>query len=138
MKRALSQIAVIVMLGGGLVAVTGGAAEAACPYTGCVPTRTRVNVANAPVVQGEKAKVCIQVVTSGSGVPRGHAKVSVRRNVGGFFWVDTKRYPGKRTCFTTPNLRRAGKYAVRASFYAAPGSVFGNSSNVTALHVRRR
>lgn len=137
MKRLLIGIATATLLGGGLAAVSAETANAACPYTGCVPTNTTVTVPNAPVAKGGKAKICVKVATSGSGKARGQVNVSVKKRSGtGLVFTDSKKYEGK-TCFRTGPLTKPGKYIVRASFQASSKSPFGDSDNSTVFRVTK-
>jgi hypothetical protein len=136
MKRLITGMAAATLMAGGLLGVSAESANAECPYTGCVPTSTTVTVPNAPVAQGGKAKICVKVSTSGSGKAKGRVGVVVKKRSGGSVFTDSKRYDG-RTCFTTGNLDKPGRYLVRASFQAAASSAFGDSDNATAFNVKR-
>lgn len=134
MKRLMIGIAATTLLGGGLVATSAETAQAACPYTGCVPTSLTIQIPNAPVAKGGKAKICIKVSTSGSGQPKGRVNVAVRKRSGGPVFADSKKYEGK-TCFRTGKLRGPGKYLVRAVYQASASGAFGDSSNSAAFRV---
>jgi len=136
MKRLITGMAAATLMAGGLLGVSAESANAECPYTGCVPTNTTVTVPNAPVAQGGEAKICVRVSTSGSGEAKGRVGVAVKKRSGGVVFTDSKRYDG-RTCFTTGNLDKPGKYVVRASFQARSSSPFGDSDNSTAFRVTR-
>jgi hypothetical protein len=138
MKRTIIGLTAATLMGGGLVGISADTASAVCPYTGCVPTATTVRVVNAPIHRGDQAKICIRVRTAGNGQPRGHVKVAVVRNNGGFRWFNARRYDGGRSCFVTPALHKRGKYIVRGGYEAAARSAFDDSDNITAMFVRRR
>ena len=137
MKRMIVGIATATLIGGGFAAVSAESASAACPYTGCVPTTTRVEVTNAPLSRGDKAKICVSVSTTGSGAAVGRVNVSVKRTKGGFRYLDSKTYNDERECFTTQKIKKLGKYVVRANFEAKSGSAFGDSDQYTAFKVRK-
>jgi hypothetical protein len=137
MKRLIVGLLAAVLTAAGLTGISAGSATAACPYTGCVPTSTRVTVPNAPIQVGGKARICVKVATAGNGRPHGRVSIAVTRNRGGFRYTDTKGYHG-RTCFTTPELNKRGKYTVRGSFEAFASSVFGDSDNKVPFRVVKR
>lgn len=136
MKKIISGLFVAVLLGAGLVAVSGGSAVAA-PYPGTVYTGTHIGAPN-HVRKGHRAKICTKVTTDGNGRPQGHVTLKVIRARGGFRYVDTKSYNGERQCFRTPRLKLRGQYTVKVAFDRKPGSVYKDSDNRTSMKVIRR
>lgn len=137
MKRLIIGLISAVLMAAGLVGVSGSSASAVCPYTGCVKTSTAVTVPNSPVTKGGKAKICVSVKTAGNGAPKGRVGVSVKRTKGGYSFVNNKKYSGGQVCFKSTTLNRAGRYAVRASFFPGANTSFGPSKNSAAFRVVR-
>ncbi|GAA1145516.1 hypothetical protein [Nocardioides aquiterrae] len=137
MKRMIIGLAATTLMGGGLVAVSAETAHAACPYTGCVDTFTRVSAPDT-VKKGRTAKICVKVTTGGNGKPKGRVTVRVTRGVGGYHFVDSKPYDGGRECFRTTKLTKVGKYVVKANFDRKAGSGFKDSDQRTDFRVTRR
>lgn len=139
MKQLVIGLVTATLTGGLLVGVSAGTARAGdCGYTsGCGGTLTSVIVANDPVVRGTSAKICVRVRTAGSGRPKGRVDVVVRKRNGHDVFTGSKKYEGRARCFTTPELRRTGKYLVRAVFRPMRPSPFGGSTNSTVFRVVR-
>jgi len=137
MTKIYSTLIAAVMMAAGLVAFGTGPANAACPYSGCVPTKTAIE-APGKVVSGSRAKICVRVSTDGNGQPKGTVSVKVARNNGGFSFSDAKKYDSSKACFTTPKLKKKGKYSIAAHFVKKPGSRWKNSSDSDNFRVVRR
>lgn len=136
MKRLIIGLIAAVMMCAGLVGVSSTSANATCPYTGCVKTKTKVTVPNAPVKKGHKAKVCVRVTTNGNGTPKGRVTATVvKKSDGALMWSRTKQYKGGKLCFTTPKLMKKGEYSARGVFAPYSSSVFGSSRGSTTFKV---
>ena len=135
MKKLFAGIIATFLMGAGLVGISGEAAQAACPYTGCVRTYTHVNASD--TVRGGHSRICVRVTTASGQEPKGQITIRVTKSVGSYRFIDSKRYNGPRTCFTTPRLRKPGKYVVGAFFDRKPGSPFKDSDNRTTFRVKR-
>ena len=133
MKRLIVGLISALLMTAGLVGVSQVPASA-CPYTGCVPTTTRVTVPNAPVARGTRAKVCVRVTTPGSGVPQGRVTATVLGN-NGWMWSATKKYRGGQICFTSRKIKRAGEYSARGIFSPFSSSPFGSSRGSKSFRV---
>ena len=137
MKKLLGALVAAVMMAAGLVTFAMSPANAACPYSGCVPTYTHIN-APSPVEKGSRNRICVRVTTDGNGTPKGQVSINVVRSNGGFRFVDSKEYTGDRECFRTPVLEKIGKYVVEAKFDRKPGSRWQDSDNRESFRVVRR
>lgn len=133
MKKLLFGLFAALMMATGLVGVSAGGAQAACPYTGCVDTTTSAN-GPSRVTKGEAAEFCVRVGTGGEGRPRGTVTMNIARVKGHFAYTATKPYHGKR-CFGTPALNKLGFYRVR--FHFEGKGAYGNSNDWTNFRVRR-
>ncbi len=138
MKRLIVGMIAGLLMFAGLAAVSAESANAVCPYTGCVKTATQVRVTNAPVKQGQKARVCVRVITAGNGTPTGRVSIAVTRTNGGYKYFDSKNYRGGQTCFKTSSIQKRGRYIVLAKYQPGARTIFGASNNSTAFRVKRR
>lgn len=136
MKKTFVGLFSAALMGAGLVGVSAGPADAACPYTGCVDTYTRI-FAPDTVERGHTARICTKVTTGGNGRPKGRVTLGVQRSRGGFHFTDTKPYEAPRTCFTTPKLGKLGKYVINMRFDRRPGSGFKDSDQTDGFRVVR-
>lgn len=136
MKRLIIGLAATTLMSGGLAAVSAEAANAACPYTGCVETYTKVSAPDT-VPQGQRARICVKVTTGGSGRPKGRVTILVQKSVGYYHFTDSSPYDGGRECFTTTRLNKLGKYVVKANFDRKAGSGFKDSDQRTTFRVVR-
>ena len=136
MKKMMIGLFSATLMGAGLVGVSTAPAQAACPYTGCVDTFTRVSAPDT-VERGERARICAKVTTGGNGRPKGRVTLDVQRSRGGFHFIDTKTYDAPRTCFSTPKLRKLGKYVINMRFDRRPGSGFKDSDQTDEFRVVR-
>jgi len=134
MKRLIVSLAATTLMGAGLVGVSAETASAACPYTGCVDTHTKVSASD--VKQGQRATVCVKVTTGGNGQPKGRVGVVVVKKNHGYRFTDSKKYDGGRTCFKTDKLRGPGKYLVRANFEGK--GAFNDSDGSTTFKVKKK
>lgn len=132
MKRLIIGLISAVLMTGGLVGVSESA-NAVCPYTGCVETRTHVSVPNAPVRKGHKATVCVRVSTSGNGTPRGRVTATVKGP--GLHWSRTRQYTGGAVCFTTRKIRKTGQYSARGIYSPYQSTPFKSSRGKAGFRV---
>lgn len=137
MKKMLTGLFVAIMMVSGLVAFSSTSATAACPYTGCVKTFTKID-APKKVKRFDSARIGVKVTTNGNGVPVGRVTLVVERSKGGFKFVDTKKYDGGKVFFRTPDLNRLGKYDVTAKFDGKAGSAYKDSADRDKFKVVRR
>ncbi len=135
MQRMFAGLIVMLMMAAGLVGVSGSSANAACPYTGCIRTNTRVNADD--VEQHRRATIVVRVTTSSNRQPRGQVTVRVKRRHGGYFFLDSTIYRGGKVYVRTDRLHKPGKYIVKAIFDRKPGSPYRDSDNRTTFRVRR-
>ena len=136
MKKYLGSLIAAIMMAAGLVAFTGTTATAACPYTGCIETSTRVTAQN-PVERFHRAHIDVKVTTGGNGVPKGRVTIFVRRALGGYKFTDSMVYTGGEVTFTTTKLAKLGKYIATVRFDRKAGSAFTDSDNVDTFRVVR-
>ena len=136
MRRTFAALIAMIMMAAGLVAVSGSTATAACPYTGCVRTNTKVNADD--VKRHRKATIVVKVTTSSNKQPKGQVTVRVKRRHGGYFFVDSTRYRGGKVYFRTDKLHKRGKYIVKAVYDRKPGSPYQDSDNRTTFRVKGR
>lgn len=137
MTKFYSTLIAAVMMAAGLVAFGTSPANAACPYSGCIPTSTVINAPHR-VHKGDRAKICIHVGTDGNGQPKGRVTITVVRGKGGFEFTDSKKYDDSKECFKTPKLRKKGNYIIKARFDKKPGSRWKDSDNRAEFRVVRR
>lgn len=138
MKQLFAGLITVLMMAAGLVTLSAATASAACPYTGCVQTSTRISAPNR-VVKNRKARICARVGTAGNGRPRGRVSVSLVRAGGGYRWSNDRATGGRyRVCFSTPRLRKLGRYVVRARYDARADSAYRDSRDRDSLRVVRR
>ena len=136
MQKFFASLIAAVVMTAGLVAFSGGTATAA-PYTGTVPTSTRIDAPNTVKIN-RRATVGVKVTSNGNAEPKGRVTISVTRALGGYRFTDNRAYTGSRINFTTTKLRKLGKYIVRVKFDRKPGSVFMDSDNTDTFKVVRR
>lgn len=137
MKKLLAVMISAVMMAAALVTFSSTSANAACPYTGCIETFTKIGAPDR-VQRGDRARICGKVTTDGNGRPKGKLFLILRRSKGGFKFTDAKRYNDKRECFRTPKLRKRGNYTIKMSFERKAGSAFEDSDQTAELRVVRR
>lgn len=136
MKKLIAAIFVALLTTAGLVATSTGAAQAACPYTSCVVTKTNLTVP-ATVKAGRKASISVKVTAQGNLQPVGKVVVTIKGK--GFKQTLSKAVSGERTfSFVTRSLKKPGKYTVSAAYAPKPGSVFKASSAIKSFRVVRR
>lgn len=140
MKKFFASILVAMLMAAGLVATTGGSAQAACPYTGCIATNTKVNAPNDDVARHNFARIRVRVKAPGSNAePTGQIKVVVRRKADGeVYYRERKAYEGGKLVFITPKLHKLGKYFVVARFRPPANSVFTRSTGTDSFRVVRQ
>jgi len=137
MQKFIASLVAAFMMAAGLVAFSGSSATAACPYTGCIKTYTKID-APAHVKRGNRAKIGVRITTAGNGTAKGRVTLSVKKKTGGYHFIDNKKYTGGKIWFTTTKLRKLGKYVVLATFDRKPESAFKDSDNTDAFRVVRR
>lgn len=133
MKKLFLGLITALLMATGLVGVSAGGAQAACPYTGCVDTSPSVD-GPSRVAKGESARFCVTVGTDGEGKAKGWVTMRIQRAKGKFGYTATKPYRGER-CFGTPSLNKLGYYRVR--FHFEGKGAYRNSNEWTSFRVRR-
>lgn len=132
MKKLIAALFAAVLMSMGLVGFSTGAATAACPYTGCIPTSTSAS----GVVDGKFLTVTAEVSTAGNGSPKGTFKiVADRRGPVGF----------KSRGGSVQNaddglklkLQRAGTWDVTVTYIPATNSIYESSSTTFTVVVRQ-
>jgi hypothetical protein len=137
MRKILGALLAALMLAASLVAFAGSPAQAACPYTGCIATNTKVN-APGVVMKGHSARITVKVFAAGNASPKGRVTLKVQRRAGGFTFVDSKNYSGGKISFNTGRLWIKGKYIATAIFKKKAGSRWNSSSDTDTFRVNRR
>ena len=137
MQKFIASLIAAFLMAAGLVAFSGTSATAACPYTGCIKTYTKID-APAKVKRGNRAKIGVRITTAGNGTAKGRVTISVKRKTGGYHFVDSKKYTGDKVWFRTSKLQKRGKYIILATFDRKPESAFKDSDNTDAFRVVRR
>jgi hypothetical protein len=138
MGKLFTGLIAVIFMAGGLTALNVSAAQAACPYTGCIDTTCHADNINNPRV-GNPAKVKFRVGTAGNGAARGpvsfvYKRVSNGNTVGSY----TRSYTGpgwERYAFGS--LPR-GKYVVRVHFNSSRNSSYENCRDSFRQTVRPR
>ncbi len=135
MKKILSAIIMTALVSLGLVAVSSGPANAACPYTACINTVTSVKT---PAQRQARKAIPVKVTVTAPGnvVPNGIVTVAITKNGKGVY-QSSQPYAGGRVTFVTQSLRK-GTYNVTAYFTANPSSVFNSSSATTSFIIKKR
>ena len=87
-----------VLISAGLAAFVGSPAQAACPYTGCIDTNTKISAPDSVKV-GKTAKIGVRVTSAGNAEPKGRVTVKVQRRNGGYSFIDSKKYSGGKVTF---------------------------------------
>ena len=136
MRKILGALVVAVMMAASLVAFSGSTAQAACPYTGCIQTRTHATAPGA-VHKGDRAKVKVKVTAHGNSHPKGRVMIKITRRGGGYSFVDVAPYSGGKLVFKTGHLKKKGKYIVTVFFKKNPGSRWLSSADSTSFRVKR-
>ena len=138
MGKMLSGMIAVIFMAGGLTALNISAAEASCPYTGCIDTTCHADNLNNPRV-GNPARVRFRVGTGGNGAARGDVLFSYERPSGLIEAQYHKRYVGPgwdRYAFS--GIPR-GKYIVRVRFNSRPdNSAYDNCRTSFRQTVRPR
>lgn len=137
MRKLVSGTAAAVMLTAGLAATSGSTATAVAPYPHSVPTATKVSAPDR-IERGERLRFGVNVVTQGNADPKGRVLVVVKKLNSDIKWKDTAFFKGLKLRFVSPELKRRGKYIVKARFDAKAGSVWKDSDQIAAFRVTRR
>lgn len=138
MKKLIAGLFAAILTTAGLVAVTSTApASAACggKYNPCVKTKT---TAKAPkqIKRGKKAKVRV-VVRPASGNAPVVGKVTIVIKGGGKTIRKTVTVRNGKVNYTTPKLRKKGKYRVTVTFKpTAKSSNVASKSKTFVIRVR--
>ena len=135
MKKMLAAVIATVMMTFGLVATVSTPAQAACPYSSCIPTTTTPKAK--PSVRknkGIRIKVTVTPQT-GTGTPVGQVRVRVKKKNGGYLKVKTVAYNGGKIRVPFKGLK-VGNYVARARFIPGPTSVYLPSKGKTTFNVR--
>jgi hypothetical protein len=123
MKKNLLAILATVLMSMGLVGAVQAPAQAACPYSACIPTETKSK--HPGTITGKTITVKVSVKPlSGTGTPVGTVRVSVKKYNSTFKVVQTKAYNGGKVAFDFSGLKKKGKYRVLAKFFPSEGSVY--------------
>lgn len=136
MKKLIAAIFAAVLMAAGLVTVSGGAATAACPYTGCVATDSDVSGPNI-LKRGNKPRLTITVDTNGNADPRGTVRLIIKRDNGGFFFTRNVYYSGETKTIIGPDLNKLGRHTVTIRFIPRDGSPYKRSSDSKIIRVHR-
>lgn len=137
MKKLFAVMCAAVLMTAGLATFAMSPASAACPYSGCIDTATRIN-APEEVERGDRARICLRITSEGNARPRGTVVLTVVRSKGEFKFTDAKVYNEDRECFRTPRLTKRGNYVIKARFERKPGSRWQDSDNADEFRVVRR
>ena len=129
MKKLIVGLLAAFLMTTGLVAFTSSTATAACPYTGCIATKT---IASDKVTRN-KVVVKVRVKPVGSnGTPKGLVKLKVK---GPEFASTTKGIRGS-TSLSIGKLK-PGKYTYTVSYVPSGGSVFKKSSTTGSFRIKK-
>lgn len=135
MKKLFLSILATAMVALGLVATVEAPAQAACPYSACIDTKTKAN--HKKQITGSSITVKVKVKpASGSGTPQGTVKVSVKKYNGTYLEVQTLPYSGGKVSFTFKGLSKKGKYRVIAKFQPGASSVY-KASKVKQTFIKK-
>jgi len=129
MKKLLTAIVATALMSLGLVAAVEAPAQAACPYSACIPTTTKAS--HPKTISGTTITIGVRVKAAGSGTPTGTVRVGVKKYNGTFKAVQTKAYTGGKVSFDFSGLVKKGKYRVVAKFFPATSSVYLPSKSRT-------
>ena len=123
MKKLLTAVLATALLSLGLVAAVEAPAQAACPYSACIPTKTKASFPKQ--ITGTSITVKVKVTPqTGTGTPTGTVRVAIKKYNGTFEVKQTKTYSGGKLSFTLTGLPKKGKYRVLAKFFPAASSVY--------------
>ena len=139
MGKMLSGMIAVIFMAGGLTALNISAAQAACPYTGCIDTTCRADNLNNPEV-GHPARVRFRVSTDGNGGASGAVSFVYKRLSNGVVEGQyTRRYNGPGWDQYSFNGLPRGKYVVRVHFNSQPAnSAYQNCGTKFRQTVRPR
>ena len=137
MKKTLAAVLTAALIALGLVAVSGGPSNAACPYSACIDTTTKVRTPGS-VKQGNSTVVRARVRAAGNARPQGFIRFIVKRKKGGFYFAQLLPYRGGQIGIATPRLRKKGKYTAIAKFKPGPGTVWQASQDSRTFKVKKR
>jgi len=136
MKKLLSVVVITFLMAAGLVATSSSPATAACPYSACIDTKTKVNAPRA-IKWGQRLHVRVKVNAPGNIKPRGTINLRVTRH-GRLVDTRSQAYTGGRLHMVTGRLIRKGWYKVTATFVPDTNSVFNGSSDKQRFKVKKR
>ena len=131
MKKTLVTILATVLMSLGLLAAVEAPAQAACPYSACIPTKTKAT--HPASISGTSITVKVKVTAAGSGKPTGTVRVGIKKYNGTFKVVQTKPYNGGKVSFSFSGLAKKGKYRVVAKFIPGASSVYQSSKSRTTF-----
>lgn len=136
MKKAFAVIITAFMMATGLVAFTGGSAQAArCPYTGCIATKTSLS-GPFGVERGTSSRIKVRVAAAGNARPNGTLVIVVRKQGAGKIRTKIAGYRGTPRVITTGKLRTLGKYKVIVKYKPGPNDPYRKSRDLHLLRVR--
>ena len=133
MRKVFTSLLAVWALAFGLVTVTGEAATAGCPYSGCITTTTSVGVQIRP---GYRARIQVSVSAPGNVAPRGTLSVTVTGRGRVKYHADVP-YAGGVVAFATGRLRK-GRYVATVIYTPAATSVFTGSHGSAKFKVKKR
>lgn len=132
MKKMIIGLFAAILMSAGLVSFAGTSAQAACPYTGCVATTTKVSAPNS-VKKGAKVTVSVKIA-SGNAKPTGKVTVTIKKK--GFSFSKTVNYTGSKVSVTSSKLKKSGTYKVSVSFSPKAGTVYKGSKASDSVKVK--
>jgi hypothetical protein len=139
MKKLIVGLLASFMVAAGLVAFSSTPATAACPYTACIKTTTKVSVpAKIKVRRNATVSFRVAPARSGNAAVRGSVTVTVKRDGGGFSKVIRTSYTGGTKRVRTPRLTKTGRYGVRVVFTPARNSIYKASVGRDTFRVVKR
>ncbi len=137
MKQMILGILTAILMVAGLAVVEAPSASAACPYQGCVSTKTSLK---GPVTfrKGTTGLYSASVKSRRSNLkPKGTFvfKVTGLGNRKNFFYKQKKDVNNGTKFFRTPRMPR-GKYVIKLRFIKKNNSAFYNSGDAIRIRVR--
>jgi hypothetical protein len=137
MKKLIVGLLASFLVAAGLVAFSSTPATAACPYTACIATSTKVSVpAQVKVRRNATVSIRVAPARSGNAAVRGSLAVTVKRVGGGYTKVIRASYTGSTKRVRTPRLNKKGRYNVTVRFTPARNSIYKASTGRDSFRVR--
>ena len=123
MKKLLTAVLATALLSLGLVAAVEAPAQAACPYSACIPTKTKASFPKQVTGTSITGKVKVTPQT-GTGTPPGTGRGAISKYNANFELNPPKTYAGGKLSYTLTGLPKKGKYRVLAKFFPGASSVY--------------